>query len=210
MNFPLCMDIHALYIRSMILQNLQGKEIILASKSPRRQQLIKGLGIDINIQTREVDESFDENELKRERVARFLAEKKADAFSAELREDQIVITGDTTVYLDGVILNKPEDREDALRMLGMLSGKTHTVITGVCILSTSKKIVLHDETDVTFGDLTQEEMEYYVDVYKPFDKAGSYGAQDFIGFIGIQDMKGSFYNVMGFPLHKIYAALKTF
>lgn len=204
------MDIHALYIRSMILQNLQGKEIILASKSPRRQQLIKGLGIDINIQTREVDESFDENELKRERVARFLAEKKADAFSAELREDQIVITGDTTVYLDGVILNKPEDREDALRMLGMLSGKTHTVITGVCILSTSKKIVLHDETDVTFGDLTQEEMEYYVDVHKPFDKAGSYGAQDFIGFIGIQDMKGSFYNVMGFPLHKIYAALKTF
>lgn len=204
------MDIVALYIRIMILQNLKDKEIILASKSPRRQQLIQGLGIHVSIQTREVDESFDENALKREEVARFLAEKKADAFLPELQDHQIVITGDTTVYLEGKILNKPEDRSDALRMLSMLSGKTHTVITGVCLVSKSKKVVLHDETEVTFGDLTLAEMEYYVDVHHPFDKAGSYGAQDFIGFIGITDMRGSFYNVMGFPLHKIYASLKTF
>ncbi len=198
-----------MYFRGMILSNLEGKRVILASKSPRRQQLIQGLGIEVEIRTKEVEEDFS-SELKREEVARYLAEKKANAFLEDLKEDEVVITGDTTVYLNGDILNKPEDRDDAVRMLKLLSGQTHTVITGVCLISLTRKVVLHDETDVTFRELTDEEINYYIDVHQPFDKAGSYGAQDFIGFVGIEDMHGSFYNVMGFPLHKVYSELAKF
>lgn len=191
----------------MILPNLQGKKVILASGSPRRQQLIRGLGIDIEVRLKATDEDYPAT-LEREEVARYLAEKKADAFHDELAQNEILITGDTTVYLEGEILNKPFDNEEAYSMLRKLSGKTHTVITAVCILAEGRKVVLHDETDVTFGDLTDEEIKFYIKEYQPFDKAGSYGAQDFIGYIGIVDMHGSFYNVMGFPLHKVYRALQ--
>lgn len=191
----------------MILQHLQGKKLVLASGSPRRQELVKGLGLPVEVRVRPIDESYPV-ELKREEVARYLAEKKADAFVHDLRSDEIIITGDTTVYLNGDILNKPESREEAVSMLRRLSGHTHTVITAVCLLSDERKVVFHDETEVTFGTLSDDEINHYVDVYQPYDKAGAYGAQDFIGFIGIVDMRGSFYNVMGFPMHRVYAELK--
>lgn len=191
-----------------ILTNLKNKKVILASKSPRRQQLIKGLGIDVEIRTKDVDESFSES-LVREEVALYLAHKKAKAFKGELSADELLITGDTIVCLDELILNKPENADDAKRMLRMLSGKTHTVITGVCISDVKRNELLFDATEVTFGELTDKEIEYYIHECQPFDKAGSYGAQDFIGFIGIQGMNGSYYNVMGFPLHKVYEVLKS-
>lgn len=191
-----------------ILTNLKGKKVILASKSPRRQQLIQGLGVEVEIRTKEVDESFSES-LVREEVAMYLADKKAQAFQDELGSDEVLITGDTIVCLDELILNKPEDEDDAHRMLGMLSGRTHTVITGVSISDSHRKEVFFDSTEVTFGNLSNDEITFYIEKYKPFDKAGSYGAQDFIGFIGIQGMNGSYYNVMGFPLHKVYEVLKN-
>ena len=190
-----------------ILKNLEGRKIVLASKSPRRQQLIQGLGVDVEIRTKEIDESFSSS-LKREEVALYLADKKARAFHGELAENEILITGDTIVCLGEEILNKPENFDDAVRMLKMLSGKSHTVITAVSISDSTKSELFHGETEVQFGQLDQEEIEYYITQFHPFDKAGSYGAQDFIGYIGIVDMKGSFYNVMGFPLHLVYACLK--
>jgi septum formation protein len=191
-----------------ILKNLEGRKIVLASKSPRRQQLIQGLGVDVQIRTKEVDESFSSS-LKREEVALYLADKKAKAFEGELAEDEILITGDTIVSLDDLILNKPEDFDDAVRMLKMLSGKKHTVITAVSISDSTKSELFHDETVVEFGELSHDEIEYYITNVQPFDKAGSYGAQDFIGYIGIVGMNGSYYNVMGFPLHLVYAHLKS-
>ncbi|MFT4778400.1 MAG: septum formation protein [Flavobacteriales bacterium] len=190
-----------------ILKNLEGRKIVLASKSPRRQQLIQGLGVDVEIRTKEIDESFSSS-LKREEVALYLADKKASAFQGELAENEILITGDTIVCLGEEILNKPENFDDAVRMLKMLSGKTHTVITAVSISDSTKSELFHGETEVQFGKLDQEEIEYYITQFHPFDKAGGYGAQDFIGYIGIIDMKGSYYNVMGFPLHLVYACLK--
>ena len=190
-----------------ILKNLEGRRIVLASKSPRRQQLIKGLGVEVEIRTKEVDESFSAS-LKREEVALYLAAKKAKAFESELEKDEILITGDTIVCLEDEILNKPADYKDAVRMLNQLSGKTHTVITAVSISDTTRTEVFHDETEVQFGQLSAAEIDYYIREYQPFDKAGGYGAQDFIGYIGIVNMKGSYYNVMGFPLHLVYQHLK--
>lgn len=192
----------------MILQHLQGKKLVLASGSPRRQELVKGLGIPVEVRPRPIDESYPDH-LKREEVALYLAAKKADAFVGDLSSDEILLTGDTTVYLKGDILNKPESREEAVAMLRRLSGQTHTVITAVCLLSAERRVVFHDETEVSFAELSDDEINHYVDVYQPYDKAGAYGAQDFIGFIGIVDMRGSFYNVMGFPMHRVYAELKA-
>ncbi len=191
-----------------ILKNLEGRKIVLASKSPRRQQLIQGLGVDVEIRTKDVDESFSLN-LKRHEVALYLADKKAKAFQGELAANEILITGDTIVCLGDEILNKPEDHADAVRMLKKLSGKTHTVITAVSISDNWKSEVFYDETEVQFGMLSEAEIDYYIEQYQPYDKAGSYGAQDFIGYIGIVGMKGSYYNVMGFPLHLVYAHLKS-
>lgn len=193
----------------MILQNLNGKRLILASGSPRRQELIKGLGLPVEVRVRPIDESYPET-LHREEVALYLAERKAEVFIHDLADDEVVLTGDTTVFLEGDILNKPANRQDAFAMLRRLSGKTHTVITAVCLLSSDRKVVLHDETDVTFADLSDDEIDYYIEVCRPFDKAGSYGAQDFIGYVGITSMRGSFYTVMGFPMHRVYAELKKF
>ncbi len=191
----------------MILQHLKGKKLVLASGSPRRQALIQGLGVPVEVRVRPIDESYPPH-LQREEVALYLASKKADAFVFDLSSDEIIVTGDTTVYLEGDILNKPESRDEAFAMLRRLSGRTHTVITAVCLLSVDRRVVFHDETEVTFGDLSDDEINYYIDVHQPFDKAGAYGAQDFIGYIGIVDMRGSFYNVMGFPMHRVYAELK--
>lgn len=180
---------------------------MLASKSPRRQMLMRELGLPIEVRTLDTDESFNRS-LKREAVAKYLAEKKAEALRHTLADHEVLITGDTIVCLEDEILNKPEDAEEAAAMLRKLSGATHTVFTGVCIISGDTKKIFHGATDVTFAALTDEEIEHYIHSCAPFDKAGAYGAQDFIGYVGIIDMQGSFYNVMGFPMHLIYEALK--
>jgi septum formation protein len=193
----------------MIWNQFSKHKIILASQSPRRQQLLGGLELEFEIRTKDTDESYS-SALQREEVALYLAEKKADAFIPELKENEILITADTTVYINGEILNKPMDRDEAIKMLTKLSGQTHTVITGVCLANIKKKVVFHGETEVSFTKLEKWEIEHYVDHYSPFDKAGSYGAQDFIGYIGIEKMNGSYYNVMGLPLHLVYQHLESF
>lgn len=181
--------------------------LVLASSSPRRQYLMREAGFDFTVEKPDVEESFPED-LPVEQVARYLANKKAEYFRKEIR-NQIIVTADTVVILEGEILNKPGDRNEAIAMLMRLSGKTHHVITGVCILSGEKEESFDDTTQVTFRKLTQEEIEFYVDQYKPYDKAGSYGAQDFIGMIAIEKINGSYFNVMGLPIHKVYEHLKN-
>lgn len=179
--------------------------LILASSSPRRQFLMREAGYDFKVEKPEVDESFPK-ELPVEQVAKYLASKKAEYFRVELHHE-IVITADTVVILDNTILNKPEDRAEAIKMLSMLSGRTHIVMTGVCILSAEKEESFDDTTEVTFKKLSQAEIEFYVDTYKPFDKAGAYGAQDWIGMVAIEKIVGSYFNVMGLPMHKVYTHL---
>jgi septum formation protein len=181
--------------------------LVLASSSPRRQYLMREAGFDFTVEKPDVEESFPED-LPVEQVARYLANKKAEYFRKEIR-NQIIVTADTVVILEGEILNKPGDRNEAIAMLTRLSGKTHLVITGVCILSGEKEESFDDTTQVTFRKLTQEEIEFYVDQYKPYDKAGSYGAQDFIGMIAIEKINGSYFNVMGLPIHKVYEHIKN-
>jgi septum formation protein len=185
----------------------QPRPIILASSSPRRQYLMKEAGFDFSVESPNIEESFP-SALPATQVAKYLAEKKADVFRLSLR-NQLVVTADTVVILSNRILNKPANKPEAIEMLTALSGKTHTVMTGVCILSTEKEIAFDDTTEVTFKTLTPAEIEYYVDTYKPYDKAGAYGAQDFIGMIAIEKIVGSYFNVMGLPIHKVYEHLKN-
>lgn len=192
-----------------MLLNLKGKKIILASKSPRRQELLKGLDLDFEVQLKDVDESYP-SELDPTEVPLYLAEKKAAAFYENLTEDAIVITSDTIVIQDGEILEKPRSLEEAKSMLHTLENHSHVVVTGVCIQSSSKKIVFSDMTRVLFMPLSEAEIDYYVEKYQPLDKAGSYGVQEWIGYIGIEKLEGSYFNVMGLPVHKVYAALKEF
>ena len=198
----------ALHLRHM-LENLQNKRVKLASKSPRRQQLLQGLGLTFDVWSKEVDESYPDH-LQQEEIPLYLASKKADAFREELQDGDVLITADTIVWIDGQVLNKPEDRDDAIRMIGLLNGKTHDVYTGVSIVSLEKTEVLWDRTRVHFAWLTTEEILHYIDKHSPFDKAGSYGAQDWIGLVAIDRLEGSYFNVMGLPVHKVYQALKSF
>ena len=191
----------------MIFKNLINKKIILASKSPRRQELLRGLGIPFEIRTKEIDEDFP-NTIDASDVASFLAQKKAEAF--ELSIDEILIASDTAVLLTNRILNKPQNTENAIEMLKSLSGKTHKVCTGVCIKSIEKEVLFSDFTSVTYKQLSTDEIEYYIKQFKPFDKAGSYGIQEWIGFIGIEKIEGCYYNVMGLPLSKLYQELLDF
>jgi len=192
-----------------MLSHLKSKKIILASKSPRRQELLKGLDIQFEIKTKEVDESYPLT-MKPEQVPVFLAEKKADAFVDLLEKDTILITSDTIVIQGKNILEKPNSIEEGKAMIRKLSGQVHTVVTGVCIRTLEKSINFSDETRVLFTDLTDDEIDYYMKNYQPFDKAGSYGVQEWIGYVGIEKLEGSYYNVMGLPVHKVYTALKTF
>jgi len=192
-----------------MLSHLKSKKIILASKSPRRQELLKGLDIQFEIKTKEVDESYPLT-MKPEQVPVFLAEKKADAFVDLLEKDTILITSDTIVIQGKNILEKPNSIEEGKAMIRKLSGQVHTVVTGVCIRTLEKIISFSDETRVLFTDLTDDEIDYYMKNYQPFDKAGSYGVQEWIGYVGIERLEGSYYNVMGLPVHKVYTALKTF
>ncbi|MGC4022346.1 MAG: Maf family protein [Cyclobacteriaceae bacterium] len=184
------------------------RKVILASASPRRQFLLKEIGLEFTIDPPHIDESFPDD-MPVEEIPTYLAEKKAKALLQKIT-NEVVIASDTVVILQNKILNKPADRNEAIEMLSFLSGKTHTVITAVCLLSKEKMELFDDRTDVTFKELTQEEIEFYIDNYKPYDKAGAYGAQDFIGMIAIQKIVGSYFTVMGLPIHKVYERLKSF
>lgn len=182
------------------------RPLILASSSPRRQYLMKEAGFEFVIEKPDVDESFPP-EMPVDQVARYLAQKKAEHFRPKIR-NEIVVTADTVVILFNRILNKPQDRKEAVDMLSSLSGRTHLVMTGVCIVSKEKEESFDDTTEVTFQALTRGEIEFYVDNYKPYDKAGAYGAQDWIGMVAIQKITGSYFNVMGLPIHKVYEHLR--
>lgn len=185
--------------------NKPKRPLVLASSSPRRQYLMKEAGFTFTVEKPNVDESFPA-EMPVTQVAKFLAEKKAEFFRPNIH-DEIIVTADTVVILGTQILNKPQDREEAIRMLTMLSGKTHLVMTGVSIFSKEKEESFDDTTEVTFVNLTRQQIEFYVDNYKPYDKAGSYGAQDWIGMVAIEKITGSYFNVMGLPIHKVYQHL---
>lgn len=192
-----------------MLHNLKDKKIILGSKSPRRQDLLKGLDIEFEIRTKDVEESYPDY-LANEDVPLYLAEKKAHAFIDELQPNEIVITSDTIVILNDMILEKPGNRDEAIGMVQSLSDRVHTVVTGVCIESSVKKESFICKTRVEFEDLSPEEIEFYIDKYKPYDKAGSYGVQEWIGYVGIKKLTGSYFNVMGLPVHMLYQKLKKF
>ncbi|MFO8088136.1 MAG: Maf-like protein [Bacteroidales bacterium] len=186
------------------------KNIILASQSPRRHHLLKALGLDFKIMPLAVDERYPDH-LKRAEIPVYLAELKAEAFpDNELTDNDLVLTADTIVWLDNKVLSKPADRSDAVQILRQLSGQMHEVYSGVCLRSPGKIKSFSACTEVFFRDLQEDEIEYYVDTYRPFDKAGAYGIQEWIGYIGIERISGSFYNVMGLPIQKVYEELLQF
>ena len=182
--------------------------IILASNSPRRKELLAGLGLPFEVRVlQDIDESYPED-LPVSEVALYIAGKKADAYRAALAEDELVITADTVVIVGDEILGKPIDEKDAERMLRLISGRTHQVTTGVCMLTHETERRFAVTTDVTFKQLSDDEIHYYITKYKPFDKAGAYGIQEWIGYIGVTGLHGSYYNVMGLPIQRIYETLQ--
>lgn len=193
-----------------MLTNLKKYQVVLASKSPRRQELLRGMGIDFMVLTKDTIEVFPEGK-PLEEVPKYLSGIKSLNYNdRELPSDYLLITSDTVVICEGEILGKPKDREDAVRMLRMLSGKTHRVVTGVTVRSAKKCESFAVGSNVTFAELDAEEIDHYIDTYKPFDKAGAYGIQEWIGYIGITGLEGSFYNVMGLPTQRLYQCLKGF
>jgi len=182
-------------------------KLILASNSPRRKELLAGLGEPFEVRVlQDIDEHYPEN-LPVNEVARYIAKEKADAYRRIGAADELIITADTVVIVGDEILGKPMDEADAVRMLRLLSGRTHQVTTGVCLLTAEKERCFDVTTDVTFKTLTDEEIHYYVNRYRPFDKAGAYGIQEWIGYIGVTGLNGSYYNVMGLPVQRIYQEL---
>ncbi len=184
-------------------------KIILASGSPRRQQFFKDMNLDFEIRLKEVDEIYPIH-LKGVKITNFLSELKAYAFKDELADGELLITSDTLVMLGDEVLGKPKNYDDAFKMLQKLSNKTHRVVTSVCFKTNQKTTLISDTTRVTFNELTDDTIRYYIDNYKPFDKAGSYGIQDWIGLIGISKIQGSYSNVVGLPTEKVFAFLKHF
>jgi septum formation protein len=184
------------------------RPLILASSSPRRQFLMKEAGFQFTIESPDIDESFSA-EMLVELVPKYLAEKKARVLLPKI-DKEIIVASDTVVILGKIILNKPKDRHEAIEMLQLLSGQTHLVITAVCLLSKEKMVCFDDRTEVTFKKLSLEEIEFYIDTCKPFDKAGAYGAQDWLGMVGIEKINGSYFTVMGMPMHRVYEELMDF
>lgn len=182
-------------------------KIILASKSPRRQELIRGLEIPFEVQTFEVDETFPA-ELKAEKIAEYLAHKKAMAYPHILAEGEVLLTADTIVWVNNHVLNKPESEAEAFAMLTEICGTQHTVFTGVCLRTAKQTVNFHDRSEVFIRPLTDTEIWHYIHTYKPFDKAGSYGIQDWFGYVAVHKIEGCFYNVMGLPVGKVYEQLK--
>ena len=191
------------------MEHLDRFRVVLASKSPRRQELLKGMGVKFVTITKETPEDYPA--MPFEKVPEYLSRQKSLAFTDdELPQDYLLITADTVVIAGNEILGKPVDRDDAMRMMHLLSGKSHHVVTGVTVRSKERMETFSATSEVVFAALEPEEMAYYVDQYKPFDKAGAYGIQEWIGYVGISGLQGSFYNVMGLPTRKLYQTLKTF
>lgn len=184
------------------------KKIILASNSPRRRELLAGLDLDFEVKViKGIDESYPET-LAPEKVAQYIAAKKADAYVPAIHEDDLVITADTVVIVDNDILGKPHDESEAKAMLRRISGRSHQVVTGVCLVTKDKRREFSVSTDVTFRSLSESEIDYYVSHYRPFDKAGAYGIQEWIGYVGVTGLNGSYFNVMGLPVQRIYSELQ--
>lgn len=191
-----------------MLGNLDKYQIILASNSPRRKELMSGLGVDYVVRTLpDVDESYPAD-LAGAAIPEYISRKKADAYRSIMQPGELLITADTIVWLDGKVLGKPEGREGAVEMIRSLSGKSHQVFTGVCLTTTEWQKSFTAASDVEFDVLSEEEIRYYVDKYQPMDKAGAYGVQEWIGYIGVKSISGSFYNIMGLPIQKLYKELK--
>lgn len=191
-----------------MLGNLDKYQIILASNSPRRKELMSGLGVDYVVRTLpDVDESYPAD-LAGAAIPEYISCEKADAYRSIMQPGELLITADTIVWLDGKVLGKPEGREGAVEMLRSLSGKSHQVFTGVCLTTTEWQKSFTAASDVEFDVLSEEEIWYYVDKYRPMDKAGAYGVQEWIGYIGVKSISGSFYNIMGLPIQKLYGELK--
>jgi septum formation protein len=189
------------------LTNLASKKIILGSNSPRRQELLRGLELDFEVRVHPIEEAIPAD-LPAQYAAAYLSKLKADSFPGELQENEILITADTVVIDRGKVLGKPSNELEAFEMLKSLSGSTHTVMTAVTIKDRKFSITIEDEAEVTFRFLDEEEVWHYLKKYQPFDKAGSYGIQEWIGFIGVSSITGSYFTVMGFPLHLVYTQLK--
>jgi septum formation protein len=192
----------------MLKNKLKKYSLILASGSPRRQQFFKDLDLDFEIRLKEVEEIYPP-ELKAEQITDFLAELKANAFEGELQPNEILITSDTIVWHNNKALGKPKDEQDAFEILKSLSNTTHEVITSVCFKTNTTKTVLNELTKVTFNELSDDAIRYYLENYKPYDKAGAYGIQEWIGFIGVSKIEGSYANVMGMPTDKVFEYLST-
>ena len=190
-----------------MLDNLEKYKVILASGSPRRRELMAGLGVNYEVRILpDVDESYPDT-LQGEEIPLYIAKEKADAYIPMMQLDELIITADTIVWLDGKVLGKPRDREDALQMLRTMSGRTHEVFTGVCLTTTDRQRSFTAQTEVRFATLSEDEIIYYVDNFKPMDKAGAYGVQEWIGFIGVENISGSYYNIMGLPVQRLYREL---
>jgi len=187
-----------------------GYKLILASNSPRRRELLAGLGLDFEVRVLpDIDESYPETMAALD-TAEYIAEKKAAAYQTVMAEDELIITADTVVIVGDEVLGKPADVREAREMLQKLSGRTHQVVTGVCLTTRQQSNHFSVKTDVTFKPLTDSEIKYYIEKYKPFDKAGAYGIQEWIGYIGCTGLHGSYYNVMGLPVQRIYTELQKF
>lgn len=189
------------------LSKLKDKKLILSSNSPRRQELMRGLELEFEVRVNPIEEIFPV-EMRAEYVAAYLSKLKADSYPDQLADNEILITSDTVVIENGHLLGKPTNDEEAFDMIKSLSGATHTVMTAVTMMDKNKQITLEEETKVTFRYLEEDEIWHYIRKYKPFDKAGAYGIQEWIGFIGVSRIEGSYFNVMGFPLHLVYEQLK--
>jgi septum formation protein len=193
----------------MVTDDLNRHRIILASRSPRRQQLLRELGLRFDVVTKDYPETYPGN-LTGEEIAIFLSKAKADYFKNDIAYNEIIITADTIVWCNGRVLGKPEDKYEAAEMIRDLSGNTHEVITGVTLLSTKRERTFSDTTKVTFDALTDTEINYYIERFRPYDKAGAYGIQEWIGIAGCSRIEGSYFNVVGLPVQKLYKELKDF
>ena len=191
-----------------MLDNLKKYKVILASNSPRRKELLSGLGLEYEVKVMPgIDETYPDT-LPTEEVPVYIAREKAEAYRKSIAEDELIITADTVVCIDGEVLGKPAYEAEAYAMLRKLAGRTHLVITGVCLTTVQFQKSFAAVTEVTFDQLTDEEISFYVEKYRPFDKAGAYGVQEWVGYVGVTGMNGSFYNVMGLPVQRLYLELK--
>ncbi|WP_278454089.1 Maf-like protein [Phocaeicola plebeius] len=190
------------------LENIQHYKIVLASNSPRRRELLSGLNLEYTVRVLpDIDESYPDT-LKGEEIPMYISREKAGAYRNSMAEDELIITADTVVCINEKVLGKPRTQEEAKEMLRELSGKTHQVITGVCLMTCGLQRTFSATTQVTFDVLTEDEIEFYVEKFRPLDKAGAYGVQEWIGFVGVSRLEGSYFNVMGLPVQRLYQELK--